>query len=107
SDAHPYDPTWELYLEERMAWKFGHTLAGQGRIEYLWKGQKGKCPICRQPLQVDERPWHIHHRVWRCYGGQSTLDNLEVLHVNCHRKTHAGKSNGGTKPRLGGGVGKA
>src|SRR5262249_8505481 len=39
SGANPYDPAWELYLEERAAWKLGHTLAGRGRIDYLWKEQ--------------------------------------------------------------------
>jgi len=91
SDANPYDPEWEAYLEGRMAWKMGHTLAGRSRIEYLWKGQDGKCLVCRQPLQAEELPWHLHHRVWRCYGGQSTWDNLELLHVNCHRQIHARK----------------
>jgi RNA-directed DNA polymerase len=92
SEANPYDPSWELYLESRMAWKLGHTLAGRSRIEYLWKGQNGKCPVCRQPLVVEEA-WHLHHRIWRCLGGRSTLDNLELLHVNCHRQIHAGKKN--------------
>ena len=41
SAANPYDPEWELYLEERSAWKLTHTLAGRGRIEYLWKEQGG------------------------------------------------------------------
>ena len=41
SAANPYDPAWELYLEERLAWKLTQTLAGRGRIEYLWKGQGG------------------------------------------------------------------
>jgi RNA-directed DNA polymerase len=91
SEANPYDPAWELYLEERMAWKLGHTLAGRGRIDYLWRGQGGKCPGCGQPLQVEERPWHLHHRVWRCFGGQETFDNLELLHANCHRQIHAQK----------------
>ena len=27
-DANPYDPAWELYLEERECWKWTHTLAG-------------------------------------------------------------------------------
>ena len=93
SEANPYDPRWEPYLEGRMVWKVDHTLAGRGRIEYLWKGQGGKCPVCRQPLGAEERPWHLHHRVWRCYGGQTTLDNLELLHVNCHRQLHAQASN--------------
>src|SRR5438067_334559 len=30
SAANPYDPEWELYLEERLAWKLSHTLAGRG-----------------------------------------------------------------------------
>jgi RNA-directed DNA polymerase len=93
SEANPYDPVWELYLEERMVWKLGHTLAGRSRIAYLWKGQDGRCLGCRQPLQVEEQPWHVHHRVWRCFGGPETFDNLELLHANCHRQIHARKRN--------------
>jgi RNA-directed DNA polymerase len=89
SEANPYAPAWEPYLEERLTWKLGHTLAGRGRIEYLWKDQQGQCLVCRQPLQVDEQPWHLHHRVWRCFGGPETCDNLELLHANCHRPIHA------------------
>ena len=91
SAANPYDPAWELYLEERMAWKLGHTLTGRGRIDFLWKSQGGKCPVCRQPMPVEEQPWHVHHRVWRCFGGKTTFDNLELLHANCHRQLHARK----------------
>jgi RNA-directed DNA polymerase len=93
SDANPDDPTWEPYLEERMVWKMGHTLAGRGRIEYLWKGQAGTCVVCQQVLRAEEQPWHIHHRRWRCYGGLETFDNLELLHANCHRQIHARKRN--------------
>ena len=89
SAANPYDPEWELYLEERLAWKLNHTLAGRGRIEYLWKEQQGCCVVCGQALHTEEQPWHIHHRVWRSRGGQETCDNLEVLHANCHRQVHA------------------
>jgi RNA-directed DNA polymerase len=92
SDANPYDPSWEPYLEERLAWKMGHTLAGRGRIEYLWRGQGGRCVVCGQPLQAEEQPWHVHHRHWRCFGGLETFDNLELLHGNCHRQIHARKS---------------
>jgi RNA-directed DNA polymerase len=93
SETNPYDPEWESYLEERLVWKLSHTLAGRSRIEYLWKGQQGKCVMCGRPLVIEERPWHMHHRVWRCHGGQETWDNLELLHANCHRQIHARQRN--------------
>jgi RNA-directed DNA polymerase len=93
SEANPYDPSWEPYLEERMVWKLGHTLAGRGRIVYLWKEQGGRCMACQQRLQAEEQPWHIHHRRWRCFGGLDTFDNLELLHANCHRQIHTRKKN--------------
>ena len=88
SAANPYDPEWELYLEERSAWKLTHTLAGRGRIEYLWKRQKGRCLVCGQRLDMTEDAWHIHHRIWRSRGGGDTCDNLGLLHANCHRQIH-------------------
>jgi RNA-directed DNA polymerase len=93
SEANPYDPSWEPYLEERMVWKLGHTLAGRSRIDYLWKEQGGRCLARGQTLQREEQPWHVHHRRWRCLGGPDTFDNLELLHANCHRQVHARKKN--------------
>ena len=91
SAANPYDPVWEPYLEERLYWQLEGTLAGKGRIEYLWKSQEGRCVRCGQALRPSEKPWHIHHRCWRCHGGQDTVDNLELLHGLCHRQIHYGK----------------
>jgi RNA-directed DNA polymerase len=91
SDANPYDPAWELYLEERHYWQLEGTLAGMGRIEYLWKEQGGRCARCGQTLRTSEKPWHIHHRLWRCHGGQDTVDNVELLHGLCHRQIHYGQ----------------
>jgi hypothetical protein len=31
----------------------------------------------------------VHHRVWRTRGGTDGLDNLELLHANCHRQRHS------------------
>jgi RNA-directed DNA polymerase len=88
SEAQPYDPAWELYLEERLCWKMQQTLSGRGRLERLWQEQAGRCLVCGQLLQAGEEPWHMHHRVWRSRGGQDTCDNLELLHANCHRQIH-------------------
>jgi RNA-directed DNA polymerase len=90
ADANPYDPAWELYLEERLFWQMEGTLAGRGRIEYLWKAQEGRCMQCGQPLRTSEKPWHLHHRRWRSHGGSDTVDNLELLHGHCHRQIHYG-----------------
>jgi len=95
-DANPYDPSWELYLEARLYWQLEGTLAGRGRIEYLWKAQEGRCVRCGQPLRPSERPWHIHHRHWRSHGGPDTVDNLELLHGHCHHQIHYGMDVDGT-----------
>jgi RNA-directed DNA polymerase len=90
SAVNPYDPEWELYLEERECWKLQQTLAGREQIVYLWKEQEGRCRVCRQRLRLEEAAWwHIHHRRWRCHGGADTADNQELLHANCHRQLHA------------------
>jgi RNA-directed DNA polymerase len=91
SETNPYDPKWELYLEERLYWQLEGTLAGKGRIEYIWKSQEGRCGRCGQALRPSEKPWHIHHRRWRCHGGQDTMDNVELLHKHCHHEIHYGK----------------
>jgi RNA-directed DNA polymerase len=88
SAVNPYDPQWELYLEARQGWQLAQTLKGRSRIEYLWKEQEGRCVVCGQPLRIAEEDFQIHHRIWRSRGGSDTADNLELLHVNCHRQIH-------------------
>jgi RNA-directed DNA polymerase len=87
-DANPYDPGWEGYFEERLLSKMRGTLTGRGRIQYLWERQKGRCPVCGQLLKEEEEG-HMHHRVRRSHGGGDGLDNLELLHANCHRQRHS------------------
>lgn len=87
-DANPYDPEWEGYFEKRLYKKMQATLAGRGRIKYLWQKQGGRCGGCNQLMQEDEE-WQIHHRVKRSLGGSDKLENLELLHANCHRQTHS------------------
>ena len=85
--ANPYDPTWEIYFEERLSAKMAQDLAGREAVRLLWKHQGGKCPVCHQGLQLEER-WHLHHIVWRVYGGSDALYNRRLLHANCHRQVH-------------------
>jgi len=88
SDANPYDPKWELYLEARLGWQLTQTRTGNRQIEYFWKKQQGRCMACGQPLRLAEEDCQIHHRIWRSRGGQDTSDNMELFHVNCHRQIH-------------------
>ncbi len=87
-DANPYDPAWELYFEERLAAQMASTLTGRGTVRYLWLEQDGRCRVCDQPLPRDEG-WHVHHLLWRSHGGTDTVDNLVLLHPNCHRQVHS------------------
>lgn len=85
-DANPYDPAWELYFEERLDRKMRRSLSWVPRT--LWIRQGGQCPICSEKLSY-ERDWNVHHVLYRCHGGTSVLDNLQLLHANCHRQLHA------------------
>ena len=85
--ANPYDPKWELYFEKRFATQMASTLTGRGTARYLWLEQGGKCPVCNQPLTLEEG-WHAHHLLWRVHGGEDGIDNLVLLHPNCHRQVH-------------------
>jgi RNA-directed DNA polymerase len=86
-EANPYDPAWELYFEERFATQMASTLTGRGTTRYLWLEQDGKCLVCDQPLTL-EAGWHLHHLLWRSHGGGHEVDNLVLLHPNCHRQVH-------------------
>ena len=85
-DAHPYDPAYELYFEERLDRKKRNNQSWVPRS--LWKRQGGQCPMCSEKLSW-ERHWNVHHVIYRCNGGSSSLDNLQLLHPNCHRQLHA------------------
>lgn len=86
--ANPYDPAWELYFEERLANQMAGTLTGYGTARYLWLEQEGKCLVCGQALTLTEG-WQVHHLRWRAHGGDDTIDNLVLLHPNCHRQVHS------------------
>jgi RNA-directed DNA polymerase len=86
--ANPYDPAWELYFEERLARQMASTLTGRGTARYLWLEQDGKCQVCRQPLALAEG-WHVHHLRGRSHGGSALIENLVLLHPNCHRQVHS------------------
>jgi RNA-directed DNA polymerase len=86
AEANPFDPKWEVYFEEREVELMKKTLFG--RVKTLWKKQEGLCPNCQQRITIDQE-WVIHHKIPQTVGGRDTLDNLQMLHGNCHRQLHA------------------
>ncbi len=87
-DCNPYDPVWELYLEERLGVKMEKTLQGRRRLMYLWKEQGGICPVCSHPI-TQVTGWHNHHIVYKTLGGTDNAENRALIHPNCHRQVHA------------------
>lgn len=86
--ANPYDPEWEIYFERRLNKQTAENLKSRGRMFSLWKKQNGICPVCQQKID-DVTKWHKHHITWKVHGGKNTLDNLVLLHPNCHRQVHS------------------
>ena len=86
AEANPFDPEWEAYFELRQQQQMRQVL--ESRLRKLWLQQKGRCPLCRQLITV-ETHWHLHHIVWKVHGGSDRLDNLALLHPNCHRQVHS------------------
>ena len=86
--AHPYDPGWEPYFEQRLGVKMAANLRGRRQLLYLWKQQDGVCPVCRQKLAVLGE-WHNHHKIWHSRGGSDAADNRVLLHPTCHMKVHS------------------
>jgi len=89
-EANPYDPAWESYFEKRLGIKMVNRLKGKRKLIHLWKEQKGICPICNQKITVISG-WHCHHLIQRVYGGSNNIDNLVLLHPNCHNLVHSQK----------------
>jgi len=87
-EANPYDPAWEAYYEARLQAKMAATIAGRDLLAALYERQGGRCRHCGDRLTAAEG-WQVHHRHWRVYGGDDSLDNLELLHENCHHQIHS------------------
>lgn len=87
ADANPFDPEWDSYFEQRET--NAMKKAQKGRVKSLWLRQEGTCPICHQMILVEEEEWAIHHIHPKSLGGSDALDNLRLLHGNCHRLVHS------------------
>jgi RNA-directed DNA polymerase len=79
----PYDGDW-VYWSSRM----GKNPLISNRVAALLKKQKGKCPHCNGYLKTTDL-MEVDHIIPRSKGGTSKLDNLQLLHRQCHDTTTA------------------
>ena len=86
-EANPYDPAYEAYFDERMGLKWLQSWLKRRKLITLWNEQEGRCPVCDQKI-TKESGWHVHHILYRVYGGTDHLSNLLLLHPTCHRQVH-------------------
>lgn len=55
---------------------------------YLIARENNKCQICGK--EYDGNGWHIHHIKQRKDGGSNKVDNLALVHSECHQNFHKG-----------------
>src|SRR5471032_1240779 len=85
ADANPHDPRWEPYFEARWGKKMLNTARGRAKLYRVWLRQDGICCSCQEPIMMGN-PWDVRHTVKRVDGGTGAASNLQLHHLNCHRK---------------------
>ena len=88
SEANPYDPVDELYFEQRQVKRSKEGRLQHGKLRLIWERQGHRCPICHQIFR-DNDDWDVHHIIRRVDGGGDEIENLIMLHPNCHRLMHS------------------
>ncbi|MCW8925689.1 MAG: group II intron reverse transcriptase/maturase [Xanthomonadales bacterium] len=87
AEANPYDPVYEEYFEQRLERAWRNSEQGRRKTYQLWNRQLKCCPLCKQ-LITFETGWNVHHIIERHKGGSNKLENLVMVHPNCHRQIH-------------------
>lgn len=91
AEANPYDLAFEEYFEQRLERAWRESMQGKRKVLMLWLRQQQCCVMCRHKI-TNETGWNVHHIVERVRGGSDELDNLVLLHPNCHRQLHNNKN---------------
>ena len=97
-EANPYDPAHETYFETREADHMQDTFRGTRTLRFLWKEQRGLCPICSTKI-TRNTGWRAHYCVPRVLGGSKGAENRVLLHPECHDRVHRQRISV-SKPRL-------
>ncbi|MCB0593177.1 MAG: HNH endonuclease [Phaeodactylibacter sp.] len=85
--ANPFTREDEICFEQHIQRKMLNTWRKRTKLVIIFRRQTGKCPMCNQVI-TKQTGWHIHHKIERNQGGKDSLDNLLMLHPNCHYQAH-------------------
>lgn len=83
--ASPDNPELREYWQKRQANKPKYFFKIR---QMLWRRQEGKCPVCADSIDNGEDV-QLHHKIPTRCGGSDHIDNLCLLHANCHRQVHS------------------
>jgi len=87
-EASPDDHSLKEYWEKRYQ-KSGKSHWAKGSNNYLIAlNQTWKCPICGEALLNGEEI-ETHHIVPVAQGGLDHVNNLQHLHIACHKQVHS------------------
>jgi len=87
-EATPDDSSLNDYWEKRYQ-KFGKSYWEKNSRNYkIAQTQNWKCPICNEPLFNGEEI-DTHHIVPVAQGGLDDINNLQHLHIACHKQVHS------------------
>jgi len=56
--------------------------------QIIWRKQEGKCTVCLDNIDNGEAV-HLHHKLPRKNKGTDHINNLALLHMNCHMQVHS------------------
>lgn len=91
-DKRVYDAETKLYWENREYKNAKNSIHGSKTLTLLFKAQIGRCAYCNQPItdsDVKGRAIHKHHLKPKSEGGNWKLNNLRILHSDCHTSLHS------------------
>ena len=87
SAANVFDKNCEFYFEKRELSKWKRKGTFRKKVEQLRKRQFSKCPYCGKMIYLPDEV-DIHRRVYKLGGGSANLENLQLLHKDCHGQLH-------------------
>lgn len=85
--ANPFDNKYDAYFERRLSNKMQNIYNGGYLFKQLGELQKGICPYCNKPLPNRGKKGIIRYKKPSSKGGLLNIDNLQLLHPECHEQS--------------------